>query len=406
MPIITEEFINLNEIKIISNNLNNNYPKIDVLLTNGWDRIAYNILRGLRKEGLNIAFGTDKYLGMGYYSKYSSARFIHHNYKKSEELFIEDVISAISKYNPTVYIPTGEEIFAVSRNLKKIEITGVKLLVSDINTLESLNNKVSSFKIVNRAGVPTPETIVPQNSNDIYSFIQSVKLPVIIKKGWSRSSEAVAKLDETNIDEFEKILLKLNLNYGEFIVQKFVEGNTYGVSLLMNRGKTKAIFTHKRLREKIISGGPSTLRISTRNLLLEDYAVKILESVKYHGVAMVEFKLNEQTGEAWFIEVNPRFWGSVGLAINSGVNFPYLLYKMALEGDVQPKDNYKEGVVVEWWLGDKIAFLNNLLKGKIKINSFSSNKHVDYYDDFYKDDPLPFFAWIYLLARRKFVKLK
>ena len=401
-----EEFINLSEIKIISNNLNNNYPKINVLLTNGWDRIAYNILRGLSKQGLSVVFGTDNYLGMGYYSKYVSAKFIHHNYKKSEKEFIDDVVSAIEKYRPSVYIPTGEEIFAVSRNRKRIEGTGIRLVVSDIDILETLNNKVLSFRVAEKAGIPVPKTIIPNNLDDIYSFIRMVDLPVIIKKNWSRSAQHVIKITENNFNKIEELISNYKLKYGSFIIQQFVEGKTYGVSLLMNKGKPRAIFTHKRLREKIFSGGPSTLRISTKNPQLENYAVKLLESVNFHGVAMVEFKYNEQTGEAWFIEVNPRFWGSVGLAINSGVNFPYLLYKMALDGDVQPIDSYKEGVVVEWWLGDKIAFFNNILKGRLTNNSFSFNKRVDYYDDFYKDDPLPFFAWIYLLARRKFVKLK
>ncbi len=43
-----------------------NMNNIDVMLTNGWDRIAYNVLRGLAKEGLKVTFGTDNYLGMGY----------------------------------------------------------------------------------------------------------------------------------------------------------------------------------------------------------------------------------------------------------------------------------------------------------------------------------------------------
>lgn len=174
----------------------------------------------------------------------------------------------------------------------------------------------------------------------------------------------------------------------------------------MNKGEPKAIFTHKRIRERIRTGGPSTLRISSKNEKLEEYAARLLSSVKFHGVAMIEFKYDEKYNNAWFIECNPRFWGSVGLPINSGVNFPYLLYRMAVDGDIETVRNYKEGVVVEWWLGDKLAQLRNFLSlngsSKIKLNS----KNIDYFDDFYKDDPIPFFAWIYLLVRRKLVKLK
>lgn len=386
----------------------NNYSEhIDALLTNGWDRIAYNILRDLAINGLNVAFGTDNYLGMGYYSKYPAVKFIHHSYKKSEGMFIDDLVDLISRFKPKVYIPTGEEIFAVSRNYDTLSKTGVLIPVSDIKTLEALNNKIHSFKLALSAGLPVPETIVPSNLKDIDLFIKDYGLPVIIKRGWSRSAQGVYKVDEDNVSNIYELVQKHNIEFGKFVIQKFVLGETYGVSLLMNRGKLRAIFTHKRLREKIKSGGPSTLRISTRNPLLEDYAVKLLESVSFHGIAMVEFKYDEQSGNCWFIECNPRFWGSVGLAINSGVNFPYLLYKMALEGDFEPVMNYKEGVIAEWWLGDKIAMMKNIFSLNGKLSAFLSyQKRIDFLDDFYKDDPLPFFAWIYLLARRKIVKLR
>jgi predicted ATP-grasp superfamily ATP-dependent carboligase len=386
--------------------LNSTNDKINVIITNGWDRIAYNILRGLSKENLKVAFGTDNLLGMGYYSKLAAAKFIHHNYKISEILFIEDLVKAFSKFKPDVYIPTGEEIFAVSRNLELLSKSGVKIPVSDINTLEKLNNKTISFRIAELAGLPVPETIIPKNEKDIIEFINKIGFPVIIKKGWSRSAEGVCKVDNKSVDEIPSIIKEYNLEYGKFIVQKFVKGETYGVSVLMNKGEVRSVFTHKRLREKIRTGGPSTLRMSTTNSLLEDYAVKLLGSIKFHGVAMIEFKYDEKTDNAWFIECNPRFWGSVGLAINSGVNFPYLLYRMAIDGDVESVKNYKKGVVVEWWLGDKIAQLKNFLSfnGNLKIK-FNS-KSIDYFDDFYKEDPLPFFAWIYLLIRRKLVKLK
>lgn len=387
--------------------MNTNVTKnIDILLSNGWDRIAYNVLRGLAKNGLKVVFGADNYLGMGYYSKYASSKFIHHNYKKSEKLFISDILNAINKFKPKVYIPTGEEIFSISRNLEELKRTGVKIPISDIHTLESLNNKVYSFKLAQSTNIPTPETIIPNDLNEIIEFIKENDLPVIIKRGWSRSAQGVFKVENLNISQIQSLIKKNHLEFGKFIVQKFVNGETYGVSVLMNNGETRAVFTHKRLREKIITGGPSTLRISTRNSKLENFAINLLSSVKFHGVAMIEFKFNEKTGDAWFIECNPRFWGSVGLAINAGVNFPYLLYKLAVDGDVEPVTDYKEGLVVEWWLGDKLARLKYLSSSIRNNNYIPSSFKINYFDDYYNDDPIPFFAWIFLLLRRKFIKLR
>jgi predicted ATP-grasp superfamily ATP-dependent carboligase len=387
--------------------LNIQKNKIDVLITNAWDRIGYNVLRGLASKGLSVALGTDNYLGMAYYSHYSTAKFIHSNYKLSEKIFIQDVTNAIQKFQASVYIPTGEEVFAVSRNIEQFKNLNVKIPVSDINTLEKLNNKVYSYEIAKSAEVPVSDTIVPQSSEEIIDFIKQSGKRAVIKKGWSRSAQGVFFLSgNENVKDIKKIILDNKFDFGKFIIQSYVSGETYGVSLLMNQGEPRAIFTHKRLRERIKSGGPSTLRVSTKNQLLEEYAVRLLSSVKFHGVAMIEFKYDEKTKQGWFIEVNPRFWGSVGLAINSGVNFPYLLYKMAIDGDVEPVLAYKKGLKAKWLLGDIGAVTKNIFSGNIFTDFKELFNGADIYDDYYKDDKLPFYAWIYLLFRRKVIKLK
>ncbi len=124
------------------------------------------------------------------------------------------------------------------------------------------------------------------------------------------------------------------------------------------------------------------------NPVLEAYAETLLASVNFHGVAMVEFKHDEETGRSWLLEVNPRFWGSLALAIQSGVDFPYLLYRMATEGDIPPVLEYEPGRVVKWILGDLAAIVD-----RVKHPAswrWPVGSRPDGYDDFYWDDPLPF----------------
>jgi predicted ATP-grasp superfamily ATP-dependent carboligase len=188
----------------------------------------------------------------------------------------------------------------------------------------------------------------------------------------------------------------------ECVVQQYVSGVGIGVSMLFNHGKLRAKFSHKRLVEKAVTGGPSTLRIGVVNPVLEEYAQKLLESVEFHGVAMVEFKYNENTGQGWLIEVNPRFWGSLGLAIQSGVDFPLLLYRMATEGDVSPVVEYRTGLVVKWILGDLAAAAGRLNHRNGSPSGVRAALRADGYDDFHWDDPLPFFAGA-VLSLRKFL---
>ena len=45
---------------------------------------------------------------------------------------------------------------------------------------------------------------------------------------------------------------------------------------------------------------------------------------------MVEYKRDSSTGQPYLMEVNGRFWGSLQLAIDSGVDFPRILVACAL----------------------------------------------------------------------------
>lgn len=47
---------------------------------------------------------------------------------------------------------------------------------------------------------------------------------------------------------------------------------------------------------------------------------------------MLEFKHDAESGRHYFIEINPRLWGSFDLSLSSGVNFAWLLYLAEIRG--------------------------------------------------------------------------
>ncbi|MEX1058094.1 MAG: ATP-dependent carboxylate-amine ligase, partial [Natronospirillum sp.] len=49
---------------------------------------------------------------------------------------------------------------------------------------------------------------------------------------------------------------------------------------------------------------------------------------------------------------NTRFWGSLQLAIDSGVDFPTLLVEAQLGLPTAPQAHYRVGQRLRWWLGD------------------------------------------------------
>ena len=66
---------------------------------------------------------------------------------------------------------------------------------------------------------------------------------------------------------------------------------------------------------------------------------------------MIEYRVDND-GNIYLMEVNTRFWGSLQLAIDAGVNFPWLLYQIATGKQVKAVNHYLTDKRLRWLLGD------------------------------------------------------
>lgn len=114
---------------------------------------------------------------------------------------------------------------------------------------------------------------------------------------------------------------------------------------------------HQRLREYPITGGPSVAARTIYHEKVYHYGKKLLDSLKWHGVAMVEFKINPKSGDIYLMEINPKFWGSVELGLAAGINFGELLIEAYTGRDIKADlhlDSYKKikfywPLDNDWW---------------------------------------------------------
>ena len=97
-------------------------------------------------------------------------------------------------------------------------------------------------------------------------------------------------------------------------------------------------------------------------------SVRLLEQFDWRGPAMVEYKLDGETGEAFLMEVNGRFWGSLQLAIDAGVDFPRLLVDAALGKTMPQAQPYRAGVRSRWWWGDVDHLLTRMRHGRTALS--------------------------------------
>lgn len=116
-------------------------------------------------------------------------------------------------------------------------------------------------------------------------------------------------------------------------------GPTYGVGVVVNEGKILEMCSWKRLKTFPKSGGPSIhsklICDEQINLLSKNFCHKTSEW-KASGCFMLEFI--KHGDEIYFLEINPRIWGSVALMECSGHNFTKSLCRALYDIDLKVRD--------------------------------------------------------------------
>lgn len=349
-----------------------------VAVTYSWNRMAYIVNRSLSTKGVKVFTGDTSLINMNKFSNLGNSCFKYPSFYESKENFLKQLNRYLNTNKIPYLIPTHEEIFLISKYQNQLE--GIKTLVPDFDSLKIAHKKNLSSALANQLGISVPLTFTPQTEADCLAFFNSRESLVVLKYENSNSSKGVFYISKAK--QFESHYQ----NLGGFILQEYVTGKGYGVSMLYNKGEARASFTHKRLEEKLSTGGTSTVRTGTHNEILEEWSKTILDHLSWNGVAMVEFKYDESKKKGWFIEINPRFWGSLALPYYSGMDFPFLYYKILRDGDVKPTFDYREDVKVKWLLGGALGFADSLIhERRLRFNHLSFK--ADHFDDFSLTDP-------------------
>ena len=332
----------------------------------------------------------------GFLSKYCSKAFIYPSPLKDKTKFINSMLRFVKNGDFELLIPITD-LTMVPVIEHRDEFEGyVKVAAPTYDIAVKAFDKAQTVRIAEKSGIPCPRTFLIEDIETLKEVADDFRYPVVIKPRmkvfWQRDRGVMLKVTPRNyaytsrdlIDKYAEIISRLSgmdVPPNFFMVQELVEGEAYGVEALMHEGELKAIFMHKRLREYPVTGGASTLRVSTRNERLARYSVRLLKEMGWEGVAMVEFKMNPCDSNAKLMEVNGRFWGSLSLALNAGVDFPYLMYKLMLGKDVDPCCRYRVGVMQRWLLPGDLLWLyssvRNSKEGKLKcLIKFLASSHV------------------------------
>jgi predicted ATP-grasp superfamily ATP-dependent carboligase/protein-tyrosine-phosphatase len=212
--------------------------------------------------------------------------------------------------------------------------------------LEIFSDKANTRALAERHGVAVARGKLLASGEKAGDLADALGLPLVLKP---RASYALGDIatKRSAIMVRDPAELDRQLRSGAWdgcVAESFFPGIGVGLSVLAREGRILFAYQHRRLFESSETGA-STRRVSEpADPALLAAAGPLAAAARLHGVAMFEFRVDRRAGRHVLLEVNPRFWGSLPLAVAAGADFPALWWDLALH-DGGGRGAYKAGTL-------------------------------------------------------------
>lgn len=337
-----------------------------VLILDGNTRSALAATRSLGRRGVPVVVADEVKESLSGNSRYCREVFTYPAPAKDPEVFTAALKTACLERNINVILPMTE-ITTATILRRRDQLGGCELPFPDFEAFDTITDKWKLVKLAQQLNLSVPRTHFVRNREALADICHELQYPVVLKPHRStiysngRWNSVCVKY-VSSVRELEQTTARYeSFNRHPFLIQEYISGEARGIFTLYDRGKPTVFFAHRRLRENPPSGGVSVLCESVEpHPEARRMAQRILDYVGWHGVAMVEFKVSSD-GTPYLMEVNGRFWGSLQLAIDAGVDFPWLLYQLASGRELDQAKEYAIGVRCRWLLGD-LARLSKVIR--------------------------------------------
>ena len=212
-----------------------------------------------------------------------------------------------------------------------------------------MRDKGRLVELARRIGVETPRTWAPCSVAELEDRLDEIGLPALVKVRTGVGGVGIERAETADelLQSFARLTGEVAAGEEPPIVQQIVAGSDYCVSALFDSGEARAVLTYRNLRS-IAEGAPGAVRKTVAAPVPEAAAVRLLEAIDWHGIAEVDFMwTGEEEDPAYLIEVNPRMFGGLFQAIASNVDYPWMLFQLALGRDLEPPSEVELGITTE-----------------------------------------------------------
>lgn len=354
--------------------------RVILTFSRGWNALA--AARSLGKKGVEVIAGDEYPFSPTSFSKYTIASFLYPNPDRDPDGFLNKLEEVVRQFardgEEFVLMPFHKETYLIAQNRARFEPL-IKMAIPTIAQILQVDDKGSLARLCQERKLPIPETIVADSADEFRRRAEAFNYPAFVKV--RRSAAAVGVKQVHRVDEAvaaaEEFASRFHLPQSEYpLLQAAVPGDDYCTTFLFDHGQSRATMTYHNLRTYPVKSGTGVLRETVDAPAMEETGAALLGSMGWHGVAEVDFRWQGGAAQPLLIEVNPRFWGGLPQSVASGWDYPWLLYRLAVDGTVPPVDPHSSDAKTETPVMAYLATLEEIASDNDRLSELKHAYHA------------------------------
>lgn len=314
-------------------------PRLAVVL--GMSETGLGTIRLLGRRGV-CCWGVDAPLDLpGFRSRYCARRIHVPGQLEAAELAAILRHAGIGTGERPVVIPTADHFVKLLSDARDALTDRFDMALPPRAVVDDLLDKRRFADLAARVGLRVPRTAHLPELAAIEEVARSVGFPVVVKprlpadRDRTSFPKAVVLRSEQDARDLAKAWRSARA-VPDLVVQEYVPGGDRShvsvAAALDASSRPVALFVSKKRRQGNHGAGVGTFVESHRDGEAARVACRLLQRIGYVGVAEMEMKRHEDTGELFAIEVNPRLWSQVTLPAALGVDFVLSYCQIATGG--------------------------------------------------------------------------
>ena len=244
--------------------------------------------------------------------------------------WLEAALDVAARRGADVLLPVQEQVAVMALARDRIEAAGVATAVPGFAALAQVQDKVSAFRTLARAGVPQPPAVVAATAAEVEAAGAGLAgWPLFVKMPIGTASAGVRRAGSP--DELRQVAADYE-RLGAFgpegvLVQQPVTGPLAMVQAVFARGELVAFHACQRIREGAAGGSSHKLGLDLPEA--REHMAGLGAALGWHGALSADVIIGPDGPR--FIDINPRLVEPVN-ALASGVDLAGALVEVARSG--------------------------------------------------------------------------